>query len=46
MSAGYRWGDVKPCGTLSAYRRHYRHGEKPCLACRQARSRQWQDTRS
>jgi hypothetical protein len=24
------------CGTLSAYRRHLRHGEQPCAACRAA----------
>ena len=30
--------DVKPHGTPAAYRRHYRHGEKPCEACRQAES--------
>ncbi len=28
--------DVAPCGTLAAYRRHLRAGEKPCTACRQA----------
>jgi hypothetical protein len=38
-SSGYRWADVQPCGTVAAYRRHYRHGEKPCWSCRQARSR-------
>jgi hypothetical protein len=39
----YRWSDPKPCGTGAAYRRHYRHGEKPCFACRLWRSRDWQD---
>lgn len=28
--------DVAPCGTLAAYRRHLRAGEKPCTACRNA----------
>lgn len=26
----------KPCGTVGAYFRHYRHGEKPCQACKEA----------
>ena len=25
-----------PCGTVSAYKRHLRHGETPCAACRAA----------
>ncbi|WP_206442567.1 WhiB family transcriptional regulator [Streptomyces boncukensis] len=25
-----------PCGTRAAYRRHQRHGETPCAACRRA----------
>ena len=33
----------RPCGTLAAWRRHYRHGETPCQACKQAWSRWWQD---
>lgn len=33
---GTPWSDVRPHGTLAAYRRHYRHGEKPCESCRQA----------
>lgn len=36
---GMRWSDVKPCGTNAAYRRHKRHGEKPCESCRQAHHR-------
>jgi hypothetical protein len=43
---GQRWADVKPCGTGAAYRRHYRRGEKPCLACRQWRSRLDRDQRA
>jgi len=39
----WRWRDVKPCGTLAAYRRHYRHGEQPCEACKKANARRWQD---
>ena len=27
---------VAPCGTPAAYRRHLRHGENPCPACRRA----------
>ena len=30
--------NLEPCGTLAAYRRHSRSGEKPCEACRQARN--------
>jgi hypothetical protein len=42
---GQRWNplDVKPCGTTVAYRRHLRHGEPPCEACRQANNRASQD---
>lgn len=25
-----------PCGTVAAYKRHQRHGEPPCEACRAA----------
>lgn len=28
--------NVAPCGTPAAYRRHLRHGEDPCSACRRA----------
>ena len=28
--------ELKPCGTDAAYRRHRRHGEKPCDTCREA----------
>lgn len=28
-----------PCGTLAAARRHYRHGEPLCKACKQAERR-------
>jgi hypothetical protein len=41
----WRWADVKPCGTASAYRRHLRHGEKACFSCRQAEARRRQDAR-
>jgi len=34
----------RPCGTLAAYKRHYRHGETPCRACKQAWRRWWDDT--
>lgn len=35
------WGplDLRPCGTLAAYRRHQRRGERIDTACRQANSR-------
>jgi hypothetical protein len=29
---------LAPCGTPAAYRRHHRHGEKPCQACIRAES--------
>jgi hypothetical protein len=29
---------VKACGTEAAYRRHLRHGEKPCPQCLNAKS--------
>ena len=34
MTSGPR--NLKPCGTTAAYRRHIRHGEKPCDDCRRA----------
>ena len=37
MSWRPRW-NLEPCGTLAAYRRHSRAGEKPCEACRRARN--------
>lgn len=40
---GYRWADVKPCGTPAAARRHLRRGEPPCESCRQAEARRQQD---
>ena len=42
MSTG-RWIDVKPCGTVAAYRRHYRRGEKKDQACKQAEARRKAD---
>jgi hypothetical protein len=36
-------GYLKPHGTIAAYRRHYRLGEKPCEPCRQAESRRHAD---
>ena len=35
----------EPCGTPAAYRRHHRHGEKPCRSCRQAEARRREDMR-
>ena len=37
MSYRRPW-NLEPCGTLAAYRRHSRAGEKPCEACRRARN--------
>lgn len=31
-----REAKLRPCGTMAAFRRHYRRGEKPCQACRDA----------
>ncbi len=28
--------ELRPCGTYAAYRRHERHGEPPCEACKRA----------
>jgi hypothetical protein len=36
----------RPHGTSAAYRRHYRHHEKPCRECQQWRQRAWEDTLS
>jgi hypothetical protein len=27
---------LRPCGTTAAHKRHLRHGEEPCEACRKA----------
>lgn len=35
--------ELKPCGTLAAYRRHLRRGDPIDEACRQAAARDWQD---
>lgn len=37
--------EPSPCGTTSAYRRHLRHGEKPCAECSGAEARRGQDYR-
>lgn len=31
-------GNLRPCGTTAAYRRHLRSGEAPCAECRAANS--------
>jgi hypothetical protein len=36
---GNRRADLKPCGTIAAYRRHHRRGELLDESCRQARAR-------
>jgi len=36
--------EKQPCGTSAAFRRHVRHGESPCAACRRAQAeyqREW-----
>jgi hypothetical protein len=38
--------DLKPCGTIAAYRRHLRHGEPPCESCLEAQRRANADERS
>lgn len=30
---------LSPCGTEAAWRRHQRHGERPCYTCRAAHAR-------
>lgn len=29
--------EIAPCGTVAAWRRHIRGGERPCAACREAK---------
>lgn len=35
-----------PCGTVAAYYRHLRHGEKPCGSCKAARRQHDRDRRA
>ena len=35
--------ELEPCGTLAAYRRHLRRGERIDESCRKASARSWQD---
>lgn len=47
MSGWAPWA-LKPHGTLAAYRRHNRRGEKPCRPCREAHNaynREWMRAR-
>lgn len=37
---------LAPCGTVAAYRRHQRHGETPCNACREAMAAAARDRRA
>ncbi len=30
--------ELQPCGTPAAYQRHYKRGEEPCGACREAKA--------
>lgn len=41
MTTGPR--NLKPCGTDAAYKRHQRHGEKPCTECTEANRRRVAD---
>lgn len=34
--AGRPRRELRPCGTVAAYRRHKYHGEEPCVVCRAA----------
>ncbi len=48
---GARTGQIgrpatQPCGTEAAYRRHLRHGEAPCEACRTAHADKARTARS
>lgn len=36
-------GELEPCGTRAAYRRHLRRGDPVDESCRQAEARAWQD---
>lgn len=38
--------ELKPCGTVAAYRRHKRHGEDPCPECQAAERRRAADRRA
>lgn len=37
--------DWAACGTAAQYRKHLRHGQQPCAACRAAESRRQADAR-
>ncbi len=45
QAQAYRWEPwrLRPCGTAAAYRRHLRHGEKPCRQCMEANAADWRD---
>jgi hypothetical protein len=36
MARNHRHSEPQPCGTVGAYSRHRRNGERPCEACRAA----------
>ena len=38
MRGEKQWWELMPCGTDAAYRRHRRHGEEACPACKEAHS--------
>ena len=37
------WALLQPCGTRAAYRRHLRHGTRPCESCLAAERRAYAD---
>lgn len=41
---GVYHADTRPHGTTAAYRRHQRHGQEPCEACKQAKARWREDS--
>lgn len=45
QAQAFRWASwqVRPCGTIAAYRRHLRHGETPCYQCMDANAAYWRD---
>jgi WhiB family redox-sensing transcriptional regulator len=49
IKRGRKPKEIQPCGTVAAFQRHVRDGEKPCDACRAAKndaSRQWSQRRA
>ena len=38
MKTSWMYTEKQPCGTNAAFRRHIRHGERPCPECRRAQA--------